>query len=190
MVKLFSGFGVIYLGIVASEQVVGIYSALIKIPTLIVMLWGAIAQVIYPAISKVFAISYTEGLSKLKKIATPILLVAGIGLLVISVCNKFIVGLVFGEQYLADSIVLIVMCLWVFTGILNNFLGTQALIGSGHSKRYTISFLISLICNLTMTVIFTHSWGLYGVAFANLISEIILTLILLPQVFYLKKQLA
>ncbi len=50
--KVFGAIGVTFLGIVASKQEVGIYSAIQKIATVFILAWSPISQVLYPMVSK------------------------------------------------------------------------------------------------------------------------------------------
>lgn len=178
MTKIFGSIGVTILGFVSTDEVVGIYSAINKIPYIMTILFGAISQVIYPYSCKAFEKSFANGLKKVKKYATPVLVIFSLGSLAIMICNKFIVTIAFGADYVNSSTLLIPFALWVLFGIINNFLGIQILVASGHQKEYSLSFTISCITLFVMMFALGHFFGAYGIAFASMFSEMLLSCIL------------
>ena len=54
MSKIFSGIGTTVLGFAATSSVVGIYSAIYKIPYIMVLFFSPISQALYPHISVKF----------------------------------------------------------------------------------------------------------------------------------------
>ena len=90
-----------------------------------------------------------------------------------------IVFILFGNEYVAYSTLIIPLCIWLILSILNNFLGIQMLVGAGYQKEYSIAFQFSLIVIVLSNFILGKFIGLYGVAWATMISELSLSVILL-----------
>lgn len=178
MSKLVSGFGVTVLGAVASSTVVGIYSALYKIPYVIVLFFSPISQALYPHISAEFAKSDTVGIRGVWKAAAVLLPLFGGACLFIIGARRFTVNFLFGNAYVVYCDVLIPLCLWTLLGVCNNFLGIQTLVASGHQKEYSRAFVISGTLSVLLYVILGRLRGIYGVAWATFLSEAILTLLL------------
>ena len=187
MSKVLSGFGVTVLGMVAVSSVVGIYSAIYKIPYTMALFFNPISQAIYPDISVAFGKSQEEGLRRVKKIAMWILPAFLGASVLIMLLNRPLVLLLFGSEYAGSSMVLVPLALWFVSSIINNFLGIQTLTGSGHQKEYSNAFLISGGCSVLLNIVLGKLFGIFGIASATLVAEMIMTGLLLYQV---KKVLA
>lgn len=186
--SIFGSVGITILGFVAVSSVVGVYSAISKIPSVITLLFSALAQALYPNSCKAFETGFKNGVSSVKKYGTPIFLfflICGIGIIVL---NKPIVLIAFGEEYAASSLLLVPFMIWQTMGILNNFLGIQILTASGHQKEYSISFTVSIIIMLSLMYILGQIWGAYGVAIASMCSEFALTAFLIIYIHSIKKK--
>ena len=182
MSKVLSGFGVTVLGIAAANSVVGIYSAIYKIPFTMALFFAPISQAIYPDISVAFGQSPEAGFRRVKKIAgwiIPVFLGASI---LIMLFNQPLVALLFGNAYADSSKILLPLSVWFVISVINNFLGVQILTGSGHQKEYGNAFLVSGCCSAVLNVLLGKWFGMYGIAFATLASEVLMTGMLLYQV--------
>ena len=176
--KVFGTIGVTFLGIFASNSEVGIFSAIQKIPTILLLLWTPIDQVIYPLSSKHFNNSFIEGrryVNKLRKFFIPVF---GMIVVVIAVFSKFGVNLLFGEEYVTRYYWLWPLLLWVIISIDNNFLGIQTLLGSGHDKEYGEAFQIGVIATIALNFLMIKFWKGNGASWAPLLSELALNVML------------
>lgn len=179
MSKIFGSIGITILTFVAPYSEVGVYSAINKVPYVLTILFSAISQALYPYNCKAFGISYRDGVNKVKKVGIPIFLLFVLAGFAIILLKNIIVRIAFGSDYSEGSILLIPFVIWVLFSILNNFLGVQTLVASGHQKEYSRSFTISVIIMLSLMVVLGEFWGALGIAVASMMSEIILTCILL-----------
>lgn len=176
--KIFSAIGITFLGIFSSDATVGIYSAIQKIPIIMMLAWTPLNQVIYPISSKKMTDSYEIGkifVYGLRKKLLPIFLLFGGGVAIVS---KWIVLLLFGSEYAQYFYWIYPLLLWLVIGINNNFLGIQILLGGGYSKEYSTCFQIGVICTILFNVIFIYFWGGMGAALAPAASEIVLGILL------------
>lgn len=178
MSKILSGIGITVLGVFATSSVIGVYSAIYKIPYTILLFFNPISQALYPDISVRFSISLNSGIERVKKIAKMIIPFFCLISLLILFANKPIVYILFGKEYSDSSTLLIPLTLWILFSIINNFLGIQILVGSGHQKEYSRAFFISAVVSIILNVILGRIVGSYGIAYAILLSEILLTIIL------------
>ena len=179
MSKLFSAFGITILGIMGTQAEVGIYSALQKIPVVILMLYTPIGQVIYPYISGIYRESFDKGKNIVKKIIIILVTLMTITAIFVIIFSRQIVYLLFGNQYIDYYVILIPFSIWIIFSVLNNLLGVQILTASGYGKQYSKSFNISVIFLIIFSIILGAKFSIYGIAIANVIAEIILTIILL-----------
>lgn len=187
MTKIFSSIGITILGFFSTTEKVGIYAAINKIPYVLMLLFSAISQALYPYMCKKFSESYKNGLKSIKKIGIPVLGCFIAGGLIIMFFNNLIVKIAFGLDYAQDSTLLVPFVIWVLAGIINNFLGIQTLVASGHQKEYSKSFQISVIVMFVLMFTFGYFWSSYGIAFASMCSEILLTCLLYRNVKKLEK---
>lgn len=102
--------------------------------------------------------------------------------LVIVLLNRPIVMLLFGEEYVDNSTVLIPLSMWFVFSIVNNFLGVQILVASGHQKEYSNAFMISAVASIVMYFVLGKMIGIYGIAYATFLAEVLLTVLLIYKV--------
>lgn len=95
---------------------------------------------------------------------------------------KPIVTLLFGDEYSNSSMILAPLCLWFVLSVVNNFLGIQILVASGHQKEYSNAFLISAVMSIVLYFILGKLLGMFGIAFATFFAELALTILLLIRV--------
>ncbi|MGH0483240.1 flippase [Bacillus mycoides] len=182
MSVIFSGIGVMVLGFTnSSNSTIGVYSAIQKIPYMMIMFFSPISQAIFPRVSQQFSISFDKGISSVRKISKVVIPIVAIVSLVLMLFSDLIVSLVYGEQYSTYFLLMIPLVCWFFLSILNNFLGIQNLVASGHQKEYSTAFKISALVIILSNILLGYIWGVYGVAYATLFSEFILTISLVYQ---------
>ena len=186
--KIFNTFGITVLGILSTEYYVGIYSAIQKIPQMVLLIWSPVAQVLYPVTSQRMTASYTEGrryVIRIEKYILPcfILLVAAI-----AVCSKIIVKIAFGEEYANYHYLIYPLLAWVIFGILNNFLGIQTLLAGGYSKEYSKCFLIGVTITVISNIVLVYLFGVFGASISPAISEFVFGILLYFEVKKLGKK--
>lgn len=182
MAKILSGFGVTVLGMVAVSSAVGIYSAIYKIPYAMALFFNPISQAIYPNISTEFNKSVGNGFRRIKKIATLVMPFFFIISIATMYFHRQIVQICFGSEYSNYSNILVPLCLWFLFSIINNFLGIQILVASGHQQEYSKAFFISTLAAIVMYIILGNLFNIYGIAIATFFAEITLTVILFIQI--------
>ena len=182
MAKIFSGIGITILGIVATSSVVGIYSAIYKIPYIMVLFFSPIGQAIYPHISIKFSQSFEAGKKTIFSIARLIVpLFAIVGMLII-LLRQPIIMLAFGNEYLDYAIIIIPLVFWMLFSVINNFLGVQFLVASGKQEIYSKAFTISSVITVGLNLILGLVYGIYGISIAAPAGEFVLTILLSVQI--------
>lgn len=182
MTKIFAAVGVTVLGFLSTNEIVGAYSAINKIPYIFTLFFSAISQALYPQSCKNFNVSFRKGLEGIKKYATFVLFIFGVGCITLAVFHKGIVQIVFGSEYIEYSSLLIPFAIWVIAGIINNFLGIQILVASGHQKEYSKDFSLSVIFMIITMLIMGKFWNAYGIAIASMCSELFLSCLLIKDI--------
>lgn len=113
------------------------------------------------------------------ELVLPVFIIASV---IIMIFNNSIVKLLFGNEYAASSMILIPLGIWFVLSIINNFLGIQILVASGHQKEYSNAFLISAVASIVLCLALGKNFNMLGIAGATLISELILTVLLVCRI--------
>lgn len=184
--KVFGSIGITFLGIFASNSVVGIFSAIQKIPNVLMLGWSPISQILYPISSKKIQESFNEGKKFILKVRNVLILLFGLIAIFISVFSKNIVYIAFGTQYASYFYWIFPLLLWLIVAILNNFYGIQILLGSGHDKEYSKCFQMGVLCTLVSNFILIYFLGGTGAAIAPLLSEFVLMILLRREIKKIK----
>lgn len=188
MSKILSGIGITVLTFTSTKDCVGIYSAIQKIPLILIMAYSPISQVLYPYISRLYTESFNSGLKKIKKICIYVIIPLIIIITAIIFNSKLIVDLLYGVQYSIHFKLLYPLIIWVMFSIVNNLLGIQVLVASGHQKEYSQAFNIGALSVVVFNILFGKTWGMYGVALATMLAESILTILLIIKIKSIKKK--
>ena len=180
--KVFGAIGVTFLGLFATKEEAGIYSAILKIPTLLILAWSPISQIIYPMISKRMGTSFFCGVDFVRKIKRYVLVIFGVACLLCSVFSYSIIRIAFGIDYVVKSYWVIPLLIWVLVSIINNFNGIQILLGSGHDIEYSKCFQIGVCVTVIVNYVLVYFLGGDGACLAPVISEAFLGVLLYYQV--------
>ena len=174
--KVCSGFAITVLGMFCSDAVVGGYSAIQKIPYILVMLFAPIAQALYPYICRLYVENTARGVKALKILAMCILSICLVGVLLLIFMRSLIIEVLYGTEYIQYSNLIIPLACWLFFSIANNFLGIQILVARGYQKQYSRCFMISLLILVALNLLGGYLFGASGVAIATMLGEGVLTI--------------
>lgn len=176
--KVFGSIGVTILGIVATEYDVGLFAAINKIPSALILIWAPISQILYPISSQRFNENTQIGASFIKKIRRIVLPLFALISLLLSFFSRLMIGIVFGEEYSSHSWWVIPLLCWFMLSVANNLTGTQTLLASGHDKEYSRCFQISVIATVLINFVLINAFQGNGAAIAPMLSELILSILL------------
>lgn len=179
MSKIFSGFGITILGVLSNSYYVGIYSAVSKIPYVLTLFFSPVSQALFPYNSVKLKSNISSGISFIKKVCIPVFLFFFLVSLIIVIFRKSIIMMLFGSEFAGYDFIVIPLVLQFIFGMINNFIGVQFLVASSNQKLYSQSFMFGCIVILLSNIILCKLYGLYGVAFASMISEMFLTFALI-----------
>ena len=185
--KVFGAIGITFLGIFATTQDVGVYSAIQKITNVLILCWTPISQILYPMSSQYLQRNYDEGkqfIRKISRIVLPIFISIAI---ILGIFSHKIVLIAFGSEYAQRYYWLIPLLLWVVIAIGNNFLGIQLLLGSGHDKEYNKCFQIGVASTIALNLLLIYMFKGDGASIAPMISESILMVLLIIQIRKIEK---
>ncbi len=178
---VFGSIGVTFLGIFSTDEVVGTFSAIQKIPNVMMLAWMPVSRVLYPIVSRQMKDSFEQGRNYVRKYRRIILPVFALGALLIGIFSRSVVRIVFGSEYAVYSYWTIPLLVWFVLAVNNNFLGIQTLLASGHDREYSICFQFSVVCTILINLVLVYCFAGNGAALAPMISEAILLAALLLQ---------
>lgn len=176
--KILSALGITIMGWMLTTYDCGIYSAIYKIPSIILLAWNPISQILYPLSSEKMVISYQTGCNFVKKMQRAFVGLFAFGCLVLCLLSEFAVRLILGESYAPYHYILYPLLAWILVAIYNNFSGVQMLLAAGYGKEYSECIWWSALINVGCNLVGIYFWGIMGAACAPLVSEVVLTLLL------------
>ncbi|MBR2038751.1 MAG: flippase [Lachnospiraceae bacterium] len=172
--KVFGAIGITFLGIFSIDSVVGIYSAIQKVPNIMLLIWMPISQVMYPIVSKKMDESFQKGKQYVYRFRKIFIGLFAIAALIVAVFSKTLVAILFGTEYALYFYWILPLLMWMLVSINNNFWGIQILLGSGHDKEYSKCFQIGVVCTIVFNFVLIYFGKGMGAAWAPLLSECIL----------------
>lgn len=184
--KVFGSIGLTFLGLFSSNVEVGTFSAIQKIPHIMMLAWTPISQVLYPVISQKMQISFNEGEKYVKKAKRIFLSIFVYLAIIVGVFSKTVVKVAFGVEYVENFYWILPLLAWTVVSINNNFMGIQTLLASNHDKEYGSCFQIGVAITVVLNLLLTRLFGGDGASIAPLLSEIALTGLLMNQIHKIK----
>lgn len=185
--KVFGAIGITFLGFFSTDLVVGIYSAIQKVPNIMLLIWMPISQVMYPIASKKMEESFENGIRYVYRFRKIFIGLFAIAALIVAVFSKTLVTIVFGAEYAQYFYWILPLLVWMLVSINNNFWGIQILLGSGHDKEYSKCFQIGVVCTVVFNLLLIYFEGGLGAAWAPLFSECILGITLKREINKIKE---
>ncbi|MED3823622.1 oligosaccharide flippase family protein [Priestia flexa] len=118
-----------------------------------------------------------EKISLLFKDGSKVVIVLSVLIVVgIILCSPFIVPLLFGSKYQDSSMILILLAVTIPFRLLCNNLGS-ILVTEKHVVKKAYYQMIGAIISVILNISLINIWGLYGAAFATIITELIVMLL-------------
>ncbi|MCI9532383.1 MAG: flippase [Lachnospiraceae bacterium] len=186
--KIFGAIGITFLGVFSTDADVGIYSAVQKIPYILLMVWAPVSQVLYPISSKKMSDSYLQGKKFIYKMRKYVFIVFGVIACLIALFAKIVIAFLFGKEYGVQYTIIYPLLIWVLLGINNNFWGIQLMLGSGHDKEYSRCFQLGVLCTVLFNFILIYAFKSWGAAIAPAFSEGVLAVALFKNMKKIEKR--
>ena len=152
-----------------SDTEVGYYAAAVRISEAWYFIPTAICTSLFPSIinaKKINNILYISRLQKLYDILTWFAIAVA---LPITLFSTFIVGILFGHEYLASAPVLTIY-IWAGLPVSLGVASSQYLVNENLTKISFSRTFIGMVTNVLLNFIFIPIYGIIGSAFATLIS--------------------
>lgn len=172
---LYTRMDLVIISSILNNESVGIYSVVIKFGDLIVVLPSLIAISMLPKIKKTFNVDkYLESFQRVYDYVTYITYAM---ILFIYLMSDWLVELVFGTDFSEASSVLLVYCLGAVF-ISQAVISGRYLVYEGMQKITMYRHLLGLAINFPLNIYLIPIYGLYGAAYATVLSLFFSNLIL------------
>jgi O-antigen/teichoic acid export membrane protein len=167
---------VFILGFYVSESEIGVYSTAIKIATIVSFTYNAIATIATPKIAEYYENSDTLKLKETISFSSKLMLICGLPIFILlMVFPEFFLGM-FGEEYLAGKDVLRILICAQMTNVITGPVGPIFQMTNNQNKLQ-LFILISLICNLVISLVLVNYYSVIGVALGSAIGMILWNLL-------------
>lgn len=183
--NIISSSGIVVLGLFQSKEIVGYYSAVEKLAKVFVTAFSPITQAIFPRVAYKFSISKTAGKKVVLNFGKYTMLLALLASLTLAFFHEQMVAILYDETFVAYSYLLQLLAIWLFFGVLNNFIGIQFLVGSGHSALYGKIFTVASAVTLFTFVLFTKTYSINAIVAGILAGEVVLTALMAISIYRL-----
>lgn len=162
------------LGIIKGDEQVGLYSASVKIYTIVNTCVSSIAIVLLPKLSRSFnEKNYTE-INKLLKYGIGFIIVLGFPCITgINILSKEILFLLGGEKFILADTSLHLLSVSLLFSFLGGFVSNMILIPLKKESIYLRNCFISAFVNIILNFIFIPKFGLNAAAATTAVSEFI-----------------
>lgn len=165
--------GVFILGIFTSDAITGIYAAIEKLARAMLSVFQPLLRALFPRLSGKWSVdtnsAVTETKTWTKRLFFSVLLVA----IAVAILSKFGLQILFGVEWGQYQTLLQLFCIWLIFAVLSATLGQLWLLAGGEKDLYSKVLLSSGFIQLLTAIWFTAQYGLYGMTFALLITELI-----------------
>lgn len=167
------------LGAFRGDKATGVYTAAVKINTIVSTLIGTISATILPRVSYYLGNNLKKEYEKLMKESVDILFMIAIPAAIGMICTSDILILIFsGKEFLTGSTAAKILSAKVVVGAINRVLAYQICIPHKKDKEVLISTIGGAVFNLIANALLIPMFGVTGASVATLFSEIIVFVIL------------
>lgn len=171
------------LGLMRSDFEVGLYSASVKIYTLVNTLVASVAFVVMPQLTVNFAAENYAEVNRLLKYALNFIIVLGLPSLVgINVIAPQLIETLAGPEYLAAVTSLRILTVSLAFSFLGGWIGNTMMLPAGKEKICLRGCIVSAMVNIVLNLLLIPRWGLNAAAATTALSELVGILILFPHI--------
>lgn len=177
---------IIMLGIFDNENNVGIYSIVLKLVGVMNIFIFAVDSIFSPKFAKLFNKEKKEIIQKFVMDGNRLVIFLSLPIIFIYFVFSEPILEIFGKEYLAGSLALIILVLARFIRFLLGAMNPTILIMSNNEKIYMNVLIISILLNIILNYFLIPIYSINGAAISTLVSIVFLSLI---SAFYIKVKL-
>jgi O-antigen/teichoic acid export membrane protein len=184
---VYTNLDTVMLGLMKGDAQVGIYTAAIKVKSIMVTLVTSLGTVLLPRLSYyVEQKKKKEFHSLVSKAFSFVLLFAIPCCIFFTVFARQVVLILSGTEFEPAAVPMIILMPTIVLIGLSNITGIQILVPTGKEKLVLLSVAAGAAVDFVLNLIFIPLWGASGAAFGTLAAEAV---VLVVQMHYLKKLL-
>ena len=177
MNQIFLVFGNFYLGFIVSDRLVGIYASLLKVSSVVVILYLPLSDAFLPYITRLYQSDTKKGIQVHKIYAWVVMSFIGLFATLVFVFRPWIFDALISFDKNDYEIIFGMMLLVQILGVMINISSVQGLIALGKAHLYQKIYLILTIKFITLTLLLGQLSDIIGVLIAHVITFIIGVLI-------------
>lgn len=167
------------LGAMQGDEATGIYTAAVKINTVVSTLIGTISSTILPRVSYYIGNGLKKEYENLMKTSVDMLLMISIPAAIGMICTSDILILIFsGKEFLSGSLAAKILSAKVVVGAINRILAYQICIPYKKDKEVLISTVCGAVFNLFANAVLIPKFGVTGASVATFFSEVVVFIVL------------
>ena len=167
------------LGAMKGDSAVGIYTAAVKINSVVSTLIGTISSTILPRVSYYIGNGLKKEYEKLLKSSMDVLLMISVPASIGMICTSDILILLFsGKEFLAGTLAAKILSAKVIVGAVNRVLAYQICTPYKKDKEVLISTSSGAVFNLIANAVLIPFMGVTGASIATLLSELVVLCVL------------
>lgn len=171
VIKIYYGIGIIVLGFMKEDEMVGWYSAAYRIVLLLIGFASLFGSSLLPAMSRYYKESLTK-LSKLVSVSVKITLFFGLPLAVGgTVLAKDLIDFIYGTSYI-NSVLAFQILVWSVFMVYFNAPYAFSLIACDRQKEYLYAVSAGAVASLFLNFLLISMYGFIGAAISAVICEI------------------
>ncbi len=178
VITVYVNSDVTMLGIMKTDQVVGVYNASVRIYSIVKSLISSLIIVTLPRLSMMVSKGQKEEYhvltNKLLNVLLSLVLPAIIGLYVISKNAIWIIG---GDEFSGGVTALRILSIALMFSVTASFCTTSILLPNKREKNILIATVTSSVLNVVLNLFFIPVLSLNGAAFTTLLAELSVTII-------------
>lgn len=166
---------VLLLGVILTASAVSVYELAWRVAGPVLLLARSIGTAIFPQFSSWDSVGSREAIERLfSNIITPSLLLVFPAFFGAAVLSREILSLVFGAEYAAGWLVLIVLMGGKIPGAVQSVVG-RSLYGLDEPKYVTIGTVVTIATNLAFNLVLIWQFGVVGAALGTIASRTLST---------------
>ena len=186
-ISLYRNINIIILGIVSSSYEVGIYSAAEKIVKSFQSITLTISNALFPHISYIFKNDNVKNnLNKLFKLTVIFFITLFVLTLSFFILSNFFALIINSNSADETALLLKIMSFVVLFGGLNYLLGIIGLINLNYENKFTLFVYVTGLINIILTFLLSYYYSSIGTSISFVLSEFILLLLILNQIYKIK----
>lgn len=184
-VNIYTNLDNVMLGFMKTDVDVGLYTAAVKVKSILVSLVTSLGVVLLPRLSYYIIVNKKDKFYALIRKAYNFVIVVALPLMLFTIfyardCLIFLSG----KEFIGATLAMQIIAPTILLIGLSNLLGIQVLTPLNKEKQLVYSVVAGAIADLILNIIFIPKMGAAGAAFGTLVAELV---VLLVQVFYLKR---